>query len=142
MFKYYRVSPEVAGGLGVETIMDRSEHPPRVAKLHYEVIDWLGDSIVQSFPCYLVVRSLAQSMSSAGLSGFSIASAVISEASEFREFNPEGELPDLVWLIPDGVPGVHDVAVNEKGHLIASETFVSMINCAGFRHGSAKPWAQ
>ena len=34
--KYFYIQPEVAGGLGKNTVMDRSVHPPIVSRLHYE----------------------------------------------------------------------------------------------------------
>jgi hypothetical protein len=35
--KYHSIEPEVAGGLGANTIMDRTVHPPVVTKLHCKV---------------------------------------------------------------------------------------------------------
>jgi hypothetical protein len=34
--KYFYIQPEVAGGLGKNTVMDRSVHPPIVSRLHHE----------------------------------------------------------------------------------------------------------
>jgi hypothetical protein len=44
--KYFYVEPEVAGGLGERTVMDRSTHPPVVKRLHYQLEGWLGDAIL------------------------------------------------------------------------------------------------
>ena len=56
MYKY--IEPEVAGGLGNETIIDKNYHPPIVKKLHYEFNGWLGDDILESFPCFIVSERL------------------------------------------------------------------------------------
>jgi hypothetical protein len=138
--KYYQVNPEVAGGLGPETVMDRSVHPPRVTRLHYEVIDWLGDCIVQTFPCFLVVRTTADRIESAEFSGFSLSEAIVSEASEFREINPDGELPDLVWLVVDGAPGVDDFGTTERGQLVVSESVLDILRSDTLNTGSFSPW--
>lgn len=47
MFRY--IEPEVAGGLGEETQMDSTVHPPLVKKLHLEFEGWLGDDILETF---------------------------------------------------------------------------------------------
>lgn len=43
MNKFFALEPEVAGGLGPNTVMDRSVHPPRVSHLHYVFDGWMGD---------------------------------------------------------------------------------------------------
>lgn len=59
MAKYYVVEPEVAGGFGINTVFTRTEGKPMVVhKLHYEFDGWLGDSLLETTPCY-IVRSLA-----------------------------------------------------------------------------------
>lgn len=140
MVKYYLVKPEVAGGLGPETEMDRSVHPPRVSKLHYEVAEWLGDGIVQSFPCFLVVRSLGNKLQSQEFTGVQLASALVTEADEFRDLNPEGVVPDLVWLVVDGVPGVDDFGVTGTGDLIVSERILELLREASLVAGSFSEW--
>lgn len=54
--KFYILDPEVAGGLGTQTEIDSSVHPPLVKRLHYELDAWMGDDLVQTFPCYLVTN--------------------------------------------------------------------------------------
>ncbi|APF85630.1 hypothetical protein HI806_01945 [Ralstonia solanacearum] len=50
---YFFLEPEVAGALGENTVLDASTHPPRVEKLHFEFSGWLGDAILESFPCVI-----------------------------------------------------------------------------------------
>src|SRR6476660_8794270 len=64
------LAPEVAGGWGERTVADTSTHPPRVTALHYQFDGWLGDELLESFPCYIVTRRLAHALTAAGLSGF------------------------------------------------------------------------
>lgn len=44
--KYFYIEPEVAGGLGRNTVMNRAVHPPVVSKLHYHFDGWLGDVLL------------------------------------------------------------------------------------------------
>ena len=140
MATYLHVKPEVAGGLGPETVMDRDVHPPKVSRLHYEVVDWLGDSIVQTFPCYLVLRSVGEKLIAAGFSGFRLAEAIVTEADEFRDINPDGRLPDLVWLKVDGVAGRDDVGLTERAWLVVAEPVFDLIRNEGYRAGAVEPW--
>ena len=53
---YYAIEPEVAGGLGPNTVMNRTLHPPAVSKLHYNLDGWLGDVLLETFPALLLPR--------------------------------------------------------------------------------------
>lgn len=98
MGERWRISAEVAGGLGPQTVMDRSVHPPRVEVLHYVFEDWLGDDIVETFPCYLVTRRLADALIDAGLVGLVFDRAKVSRSEECMAMNPDLILPEFVWL--------------------------------------------
>ena len=137
---YYLVNPEVAGGLGPETVMDRAVHPPRVTRLHYEVIDWLGDCIVQTFPCFLVVRATAGRFEDLAFTGFHLAEAIVSEASEFRDINPDGVLPDLVWLVVGGTAGIDDFAITDRAQLVVSERALDVLRADTLSAGSYTVW--
>src|SRR5437870_3724604 len=64
---FYYVEPEVAGRLGPNSVLDTTVHPPVVSRLEYEFSDWLGDGIVETFPCYIVTEDLAGKISDAAL---------------------------------------------------------------------------
>lgn len=140
MDNYYKISPEVSGGLGSETVMDTSAHPPVVSRLHFEVVDWLGDCIVTTFPEYLVVRATGVALQEAGFSGFRLADAIISETDEFQDMNPGGELPDLVWLVVDGTAGADDLGLADKAQLVVSEAVLEVFRANGFTVGTATVW--
>ena len=66
---YFLLSPEVAGGLGPNTMMNRMVHPPEVSRLHYEMEGWLGDELLESFPCFIVTQRVADAIQDAHLTG-------------------------------------------------------------------------
>jgi hypothetical protein len=137
---YYKIGPEVSGGLGSETVMDTSAHPPAISQLHYEVVDWLGDCIVTTFPEYLVVRAAGVALQGAGFSGFRLVDAIVSEADEFQDINPGGELPDLVWLVVEGAAGSDDLGLTDKAQLVVSEAVLEVFRANGFTVGTARAW--
>ncbi|MDY7228976.1 hypothetical protein [Hyalangium rubrum] len=92
------VSPEVAGELGDNTVMDSSVHPPRVSRLHHRFEGWLGDELLEVFPCFLVTAALGKSLEEARLVGFSLDEVEVSVSPEFQELFPGRTLPEFRWL--------------------------------------------
>ena len=58
MTMFYVLEPEVAGDLGAGSILDYSTQPPTVLKLQYEFNVWLGDDLLTTPPCFLIVFSM------------------------------------------------------------------------------------
>lgn len=99
----WRIGPEVAGELGANTQMDVSVHPPRVSHLHYRFEGWLGDDLLESFPCYLVTERLADALRRSNLTGWSLLPVEITTSTEFDELYPGRALPGFSWLhVADG----------------------------------------
>lgn len=67
--KYFFIQPEVAGGIGENTMMDRSVHPPIVSRLHYELDGWPDDVLLRTFPCLIVTEGAKRKLQSVGLTG-------------------------------------------------------------------------
>ncbi len=92
------VSPEVAGELGDNTIMNTSVHPPEVSRFHHRFEGWLGDDLLEVFPCFLVSSALAKALEEAGLVGFSLDEVEVSTSPEFQELYPGRTFPEFRWL--------------------------------------------
>lgn len=132
--KYYYLEPEVAGGLGENTVADTSIHPPRVSRLHFELEGWLGDDIIESFPCFLVTDHLMGILQRSGLSGFHLDDAEVTASSEFVQLYPERELPKFYWLRVDGVAERDDFGVAEDHRLLVSERVMSVLEQCSIRN--------
>ncbi|MFC3896046.1 hypothetical protein ACFOWZ_31610 [Lentzea rhizosphaerae] len=126
---YFKIEPEVAGGWGDEFEIDRTTGT--VTRVHYEVADWLGDCVVTSHPVYLVLRDTGRRLTEAGFTGFALDEALVTADEQFHIFNPDGVLPDLVWLKVHGEPGVDDLGLDE-GDLVVSEPVMDVIRADGF----------
>lgn len=124
---YYTLEPEVAGGLGAGTVMDTTVHPPRVTRLHYEVEDWLGDDLVESFPCFLVSAPLAARLTAAGLGSFALRGVTVTTTPEADEQLGDGALPEFQWLDVTGVAGRDDVGVTPNGQLVVSDKALALL---------------
>lgn len=119
IFKY--IDPEVAGSLGDDTIMDTSTHPPIVLKLHYEFSGWLGNDLLESFPCFIVTDKLGQALLRSSLTGFSLDSAKTTTNEQFRELYPQRVLPLFYWLKVVGQAGKDDFGISTDLRLVISE---------------------
>ena len=124
---YYQLEPEVAGGWGKNTEADTNCHPPIVTKLNYEFEGWLGDAIVQSFPCYIVTDKLAESISQSILSGYEFAECEVTKSETFNELYPNKELPKFIWLKIHGKAGVDDFSIGKNLMLVVSEKALSIL---------------
>ncbi|MBA1143191.1 hypothetical protein [Mesorhizobium neociceri] len=88
MTRYFEIEPDAAGGIGRGTVMDRSVHPPVVSKLVYQVEGWFGDSIVTTFPCFLVTDEAKRGLLKIGISGAKFAEAEVTTSEEFHQRQP------------------------------------------------------
>jgi len=127
MIMYRAIGPEVAGGLGEQTIMKTNVHPPVVEKLHYEFDSWLGDDILESFPCFLVSERLKNSIVFENLTGVAFDDVLISESDLFRQIHPDLELPVLFWAKIDGERGIDDFVIGDDHRLLISEKAYTLL---------------
>lgn len=95
---YWRVEPEVAGELGKQTVLHRSIHAPSVTTLHYVLHGWLGDDIIEAFPCFVISTRMADEIARLGLTGFVLRDVKVTTARQFEELHPGLQLPRFTWL--------------------------------------------
>lgn len=125
--KFYGLEPEVAGSLGKNTQIDTAVHPPRVYKLHYELDGWLGDDLLESFPCYLITESLKQKIETLKPSGCRFDNVEITQSDQFAMLYPQKDIPNFFWLRIHGKAGVDDLGVSDDNMLIVSERILSVM---------------
>lgn len=124
---YYQIEPEVAGGWGEGTQANTTIHPPEVTKLVYEFECWSGDSIVTSFPCYLITEELAQSLTQTKLSGYKLSRCEVTKSEIFNELYPNRTLPFFVWLKVFGESGIDDFGIGNDLRLVVSDVALSVL---------------
>lgn len=131
---YHVLEPEVAGALGEHTVMDRSTHPPVVSKLHYELAGWLGDDLLESFPCFVVTARLAERIDASDLVGATLDSLELSIHPEADELFASRELPKFRWLRVSGEGGVADWGLAEDGRLVVSDRAMAILSDVQLKH--------
>lgn len=126
--RYLVLEPEVAGGFGRNTVMDSATHPPMVSRLHYELQGWLGDELLETFPCYIVTQRLRKVFEEAGLMGAEYTVAEVTASEQFREIYGNRAIPDFVWLVIEGRAGVDDFGISQDNRLVVSERVLHLMS--------------
>ena len=126
--RYFLVEPEVAGGLGANTVMDRSFHPPIVTSLHYQFDGWLGDVLLESFPSFVVTEEAVGKLQEADATGVRFGDVEITTSDQFRELFGDRKLPRFAWLQIVGRAGHDDFGLAPSRRLVISERVLDILN--------------
>ncbi|MCV3231391.1 hypothetical protein OHD62_23710 [Mesorhizobium sp. YC-39] len=130
----------MAGGLGENTVLDSSVHPPIVTKLHYEVDGWFGDVIVTTFPCFLVTEETQRALRKMDFSGATFADVEVTTSEEFHEGQPGQEVPPFVWLKVDGKAGRDDFGIAVPYRLVISERILDLLETLDIPFAIVEPY--
>jgi hypothetical protein len=128
--KFYYVDGPFAG-TPFDSLADRSVHPPLVRKLRCEVDVWLGDVLLEFYPCWIVTASAKEVISSAGLTGVQFDSVEVFKSDQFQEFEPDTNLPAFAWLKVTGNAGQDDFGVAENLRLVVSRRALKVLQGLG-----------
>ncbi|HEX8251144.1 MAG TPA: hypothetical protein VF599_23420 [Pyrinomonadaceae bacterium] len=148
MMNLFLLRPEVAGGWGSETVVaNRAEIESGAAtiavvtKLEYVFDDWLGDDLLESFPCFIVTETLAEKLKNNSLSGLKFSDVLISVSELFEDINGVetfSGLPAFVRLEPQGKASFDveykildwsgdDFCLGDKADLIVTEKALGIL---------------
>lgn len=133
---FFVLDPEVAGELGKNSELDTSVHPPLVRRLHFEVGPWLGDDLVQTFPCYLVTARLKESLETSQMTCIRFVDVEITASDAFRELNPGKPVPEFAWLKIQGQPGKDDFGLTRDSRLVVSRRALDALRQFRVKHCS------
>lgn len=134
MPRYYLIEPEVAGELGPDTVMDPGVHPPRVYVLHYDLKGWLGDDLLESFPCFIVTDRCREALERAGFSGCLFAPVKVTASEVFFELHPLQPLPVFHWLKVNGIVGKDDIGLADDYRLAVSDDVLRVLRSLSIEH--------
>lgn len=135
--EYFTLEPECPGGLGADSIVDRSVHPPLVSALDYEFDTWPESDLIEAFPCYCITTKLKDKMH--GLTGFSIEVMTVSSSEILHELHPDREPPDFHWLKVTGVAGEDDFGISTDHLLVVSKRALDVLGTCSLEHCETKP---
>jgi hypothetical protein len=145
-----RLKPEVAGSTGDGTVITNYDDlrsgaalVPSVEHLEYAFDDWLGDDLIESFPCFIVTNALAASLEAGGLSGLELRDVTITVSElweQLHEDDPTGAaLPRFRWFVPTGTVSIepgetsyrdwsgHDLCLSQRAELIVTDRALAVM---------------
>jgi len=137
---YYYIEPEVSGGIGKQSVIDASRHPPLIKKLNFEFDGWLGDDIIESFPCFIVSDSLKNKIEQEKLTGFEIDEVEVTVSNTFDDLHGDKRLPKFHWLKATGKAGQHDFGIAKDLRLVISENALRVIRKTKIEHASIEEY--
>lgn len=118
---FYYIEPEVSGGLGNDTVINTLVHPPIVSILHYEFSGWLGNDILETFPCFIVTDRLKDALTFNSCTGVIFDKVKVSTNDTFQDVYQDTELPVFSWLRVTGIAGKDDFGMAQDYRLVISE---------------------
>ena len=130
------IEPEVAGGLGRKTIMDTNTYPPIVKTLNYEFNGWLGDDILESFPCFIISERLKKAIKKNNLTGINFDNVIITKSREFIDLYPDKILPNFQWAKISGKMYFDDFIIGKDYRLIISDRAFQILNSFNLKNAS------
>ncbi len=135
--KLYIIEPEVAGGIGENTVYDACDETTKsiekhgIIHLHYVFEGWLGDDILESTPCFLVSQRLKNLIEKEKLTGCEFEDIEVSYSDMFNEMYQNCDMPEFYRLIPKGSVEIEgdiftkwdylDFCMTKKAYLVISE---------------------
>lgn len=140
--KYYQVEPEVAGGLGERSLVDRSAGKMVVRRLHYVLDGWDGDVLLTSSPCFIVTENAKRKLKSIGATGIRFDKVEVTTSDLFQELYPDRRLPKFVWLQIEGRPGQDDFGIGERYGIVVSGRALEALKELGISNALVAPYVE
>ncbi|KGA23064.1 hypothetical protein [Pectobacterium brasiliense] len=125
MSSVYYIEPEVAGELGDGTVMNSSVHPPVVKKLELCFSGWLGDDLLECYPCFIVTERLANELKNTVQDNIFFEKIIVTQSDEFNEIYPGKPLPNFYWM--KFING-KEIFLSEDQRLAVSEHIMNTLN--------------
>ncbi|CAG1769683.1 hypothetical protein BAC2_00497 [uncultured bacterium] len=139
--KFRVIEPEVAGGQGKDALMDRRKHPPVVSRLHYEFDGWLGDVLLETFPCFIVTKVARDSIEKLRLTGVEFDNVIVSVSEQFADLYPNTSLPEFSWAKVVGRAGRDDFRLAADHRLVVSDRALQLLRSLGLANAVVADFA-
>ena len=110
-------------------------------RLHLEFIGWLGDSLLETFPVFVVTRALGDALTSSRLSGFTLTGSEVSFPDQFVDLYGDRDLPEFFWLRVAGQAGVDDFGLSNDHRLVISLRALDLIKSHSLAHADILGWS-
>lgn len=125
---YFKLEPEIAGAIGDNSKIEYENGKIKeVLFLEFCFMDWLGDELLSTHPCYIITESVKNDIILNQLQGVQFQEILISFSDEFCELNETGRVPKFIRIICNNDfekkdnDSLQDFYLNKYKELIVSE---------------------
>jgi hypothetical protein len=132
---FYYLEPEVAGWV-TDSLPDLRSQV--VNQIHYEFDGWLGDALLESFPCWIVIISGKAAIQLGGFTGVTFGDSEVSPSHQFKDLYPDRKLPRFAWLKVHGTAGRDDFGISPDHILVVSERALNVLQGFGIDHAEIR----
>lgn len=87
-----------------------------------------------------MTEEAAHALSEIGFTGATFAAVEVKTSEDFRELQPEVELPSFVWLKVNGKAGHDDFGIAKNLNLVLSERVFDVFDERGLPSATIKPF--
>lgn len=122
------LGPEVAGGFGDLTFIDTSVFPPLVSSVELQLEGWLGDDLLETFPCFFVTEQLHDAIEAAELTGYQFNAVKVTKSELFNALYPSRNVPHFFWLRVIGDANVNDFGLSVDHRLVVSRKALDIMS--------------
>jgi hypothetical protein len=128
---FFYLVPAYAGAV-VSAFANPTGRPPVKNRLRCEFEVWIGDAVLNVFPCWvLVTESAKDAIRSAGLTGVQFDNVEVFKSTQFEEFEPDNILPAFAWLKVEGKAGHDDFGIAQNLKLVVSQRALKLLQRLG-----------
>jgi hypothetical protein len=129
MKNYNKLNPEVIVGLGERTVFLEKEAPFKIViELHIQLEDWLGDDLMECFPCFIVTQELKKVLEISEFTGFEFSEMQVTKDEYFKDnYQLKRALPKFYWMKIIGEKGIDDLYISEDSCLMSDSRFTELI---------------
>lgn len=120
--------------------MDQCANPPIFTRLEYRFDGWLGDALLESFPCFIITEIAKSALEEAGYTGIHFGAVEITKSKQFFEVNGQQNLPKFMRLYIEGVAGQDDFGLTSNHRLVVSERALRTLRAHGLSHAVVTEW--
>jgi hypothetical protein len=96
--------------------------------------DWLGDVLLETFPCFVLTEEASRAISSSRLTGANFAPFEISLSEQFLELQANVRLPRFLWMQVVGKAGMDDFGIDRSNQLVVSQQALALLRRLGLGH--------
>ncbi len=130
MKEYNKLQPEVIVGIGQNTEFEENKPPYKtVIKLQITLEDWLGDDLMECYPCYIVTQRLKDKLEiNNKLTGFKFSDMEVIKDEYFDDnYQLSRPIEKFYWMKIVGKKNINDVFIGDSYSLYASKEFINFL---------------